>query len=329
MLPQSVEHLVVRWIDHLMHAGFMSPGEIRSELTNKLEALCDRDLVLDPSGGADGLQCLGIDQPRLFAILNIGRMRIVSKPALEKPRELAELLAGMKHANAPKALHGIIVDGIEGGLLGIREPFIDSPSEEIETDLVALARARGLAEEMRVVERPSEEEGVREYRLQLTDAITGQVHDLRTIVYCSRRCTSIYAVLPWNSPSLVAQLNRLFNRSWYFKTRGRFVSPADFRELVCIWGFYQTEHPEAAKFECIKPFFENPNSVVVAVRLDFKEVAPNKHVEMKAGIATYLEEQLRFSIGTLDARPDLRDLEADLWWDLGILRDYASDQTWR
>ena len=325
MSRQSVQYVVVNWLDHLMHAGFMSPGEIHSELTGKLEALCDRDLVLDPMGGADGLQCLDIDKPRAFDILNISRLRILSKPAQAKPAELARLLAGLKHETAPKALHAFIVDGIKAGMLGIREPIIDSPSEEFETDLVALARARGLAEEMKVVEVASPNRQVREYRVTLEDAIADQAYDTKVLVLCSGACTSIYAALPWNSPCLIAKLNRLFNRSWYFKTRSRFLTPADCRQLVCTWGFYRMDSPEVAKFECIKPVLEKPDSVVVAIRLDFKKVAPDNYQTMKAGIAEYLEKQLCLSIGTLASRPDLRGLEPDLWWDLGIARDFARD----
>jgi hypothetical protein len=326
MAKQLVQSAVVHWLDHLIDAGFLERDQIRTALTDKLEALCERDLVLAPAGGADGLQCLGIDKPQLFATLNIDRLRLLSKAALAQPRELARLLASMKHAGGPRALHALIVDGIKGELLAIREPPIDSPSEEFETDLVALARARGLAEELQIVEAPSDMEDVRQFRVTLADAITEEVQELRVIVYCSGRATSIYGVLPWNSPYLIGKLNRLLGRSWYLKTRSRFILPADCRQLVCTWGFYQVEQPELAKFECIKPFFEKPESVIANIRLDFTKVAQAEPAKMKAGITEYLEKQLLHSIGTLDARPDLRLLAPDLWWDLGLVRDFAKHE---
>lgn len=315
------------FIPHLRNAGLFKGRKIPPQVSKMLRGLKDRDLMLNPAGGPEGLRYFGIDKPNLFKALNINGICIISPAARKDPKLLTSLIAEIARVKTPWKLYNLVVKGVKSGLLGIREPEIVPGSEDLDINLSRLIHESGLDFKLTEFSKDPKNKNIEVSVLETEDALTNQISQLKistlTTIKDNEKSISIYVNLPWNSPNLIAKLNQLFGRSWYYKARQRIILPGNYKEIVCIWGSYRTPYPEKIKWECIKPILEDPLMISTAGRFDFRKIEGDKYPQRKNLFFGYVEKQLLHSIGTLASRPDMQDLKPAYLWDLGIVRNLA------
>ncbi len=285
----------------------------------------------------EGLQSLGIDKPRLFETLNISALRIITSAALEQLDTFAETLAGFEMATTAAQLYQQVVTGIKDGWLGIGELPVSPLPGPADANLHRLIKANRDALQISSFQALSSlakidgrtlEPGITNYVLETLDSVTGFPSTINVTVTENDKATApiitIEAILSWNSPNLIAKLNRLFGQPWYVKLRPRFTSPSDCRQVSCHWlfGAERTEILKMARFSC---FAQLDDVVIFGVNLDFQQVFSADELPRQKEIYDHIEDQIRYSIGTANtALAPWSTVAPDLWWDLGILRNTAA-----
>lgn len=326
MEVSSLSNIFIR---HLRDAGLLK-GRIPRRVKQMVADLEYQDLILSPTVGPNSLRDFGIRNPKLFEILNIGKIRIISSAAAENPGALASWMIGLTAVKTAQELYDQIINGIRCGLIGIREQETGKGLEDIDEHLDRLVRTRGNHFKVTQYEKDIAE-GVMDFTLETIDELRRQkatvfIH-IEIIKKEGKRMVTVYATLPWDSPNLVAKLNQLLGSAWDHKARPRFLLYDNHQKVTYVWGFYQIPVPEITRWRLIQDVLRIDTIIVTGVNVNFSKITDEDPLKLKRDFFTCLENQIRHSKGTLASRPDLQAVIPAYYWDIGILRDRAKSES--
>ena len=301
---------------HQMRAAGTIKGAAFARRT--LEELEYHDLVLQPAE----LRHFGMDQTELFGPINIGRVRILSSSAKERPEELASWLAGLSNCRSARQVHDQIVSGIKSNLVTIKEAEIIRRQDEFDEHLDRAVESRG-GDFVIVPYVKDFTTGTMDFPMRTVNDLNGEKIELSAHVHVTRmdnsKFVTAHVTLPKDSPNLAGKLNQFFGMSWFKKHRPRLLNPANLLSATYSWGYYQAPHAETNKWILVQGVLQSDYYILAGANVDFKKIDPG----LKQTFYTYLEDQLQHMIGNLPRYAGFQDISIALWWDIGIARELA------
>lgn len=300
----------------------------------RLDSLKDSFLILRTenwivciSDKSDVLVKLGIIPSEQVGLLGVKDIIIISETALLSPRKLAAFLNDLRKTTGLNETFELLTDAIKNDLICYREIKRVEKGDIARTDFSEYLRNS----KFKILGQHSglDNEDTSHYDIEIKDQLCNktawiQVTIINTLIddKNDKRVFSVFVTLPRCSPYISAELSSLFNLNWFLKYRFRHVKPDDCLRITYRWGRYEVDDPEEAKREFIRDSMRNsPNDRFPTCPAGYNlEPYDKKDEILCCTMLRQLEEQLFYSVASLNERPDLIKMESFIYWDIGLVR---------